>query len=169
MKNNILRFSEFISESQNVNESGIPIYRGAIYTPERTIKRNKLLQELQDLLSQVMDGNLQELTVLAEIPTQGKNTPQYLKDIYAEMGIEKETGKEDSEESMYDPETDVYKGDRDKNPDEPSMNIFVDSEFVVKEIDMEKGLIIGVPYSLKRKSNILVEIDPDTVDEVFIK
>ena len=165
MKNNILRFSQFIKESQDINESGIPVFRGAVFTPERTIKKNRLLQELQDLLGQVMDGSIDEVTVIAEVPTQGKNTPKYLKDIYTEMGIDKGS---DDEESMYDPETEVYRGNRDKHPDEPSMNIFVDSEFLVKEIDMVKGVIIAVPYSLKRKSNVVVEIDPDTVDEVFI-
>lgn len=167
MKSNILRFAQFIKESSDVNESGIPLFRGAVFTPERTIKRNRLLQELQDLLGQVMDGSIEEVTVLAEVPTQGKNTPQYLKDIYAEMGVEK-SGDTEDEDSMYDPETEVYTGDRDKHPDDPSMNIFVDSEFVVKEIDMAKGIIIATPYSLKRK-NVLVEIDPDTVDEIFIR
>ena len=72
---NILRFEQFINESNSVNESGIPLYRGTDFNPERTIKRNRLLQEVQDLLGQVMTGDLTEVTVLADIPTQGKNAP----------------------------------------------------------------------------------------------
>ena len=160
----LLRFFEFVNESNSVNESGIPVFRGANFNPERTIKRNRLLEELQDLLTQVMNGTISEVTVLGEVPTQGKNTPQYLKDIYSEMGVD----IPDEEDDKYDPETDVYVGDRDKNPDDPSQNIFVDSEFVVKEVDFTRNLILATPYSLKRK-NIVVELDPDTVDEVFIK
>jgi hypothetical protein len=165
---NILRFEQFINESNSVNESGIPLYRGTDFNPERTIKRNRLLQEVQDLLGQVMTGDLTEVTVLADIPTQGKNAPQYIKDIYAEMGIEgygEEEETTDLEDDVYDPETDTYKK---ADYEDKERNIFFDSEFVVKEVDMTKGVIIGIPYSLKRK-NILVEIDPENVDEVFIK
>ena len=165
---NILRFAQFINESNSVNESGIPLYRGADFNPERTIKRNRLLAELQDLLGQVMSGDISELTVLADIPTQGKNAPQYIKDIYAEMGIEGYGEEEETDElvdDVYDPETDTYKK---ADYEDKERNIFFDSEFIVKEVDMTKGVIIGIPYSLKKK-NILVEIDPENVDEVFIK
>ena len=154
----ILKFSEFI------NESGIPLYRDTAINPEKTIKRNKLLQELQDLLTRFAEGEISEISVLAEIPTQGKNAPQYLKDIYAEMGV---TGGEEDEDD-YDPETDVYTGNRDLNPDEPKQNIFVDSEFLVKDVDEARNVIIAIPYSLKKK-NVLVEITPEMVDEAFIK
>lgn len=162
---NILSFDSFLNEShfEGVNESGIPLYRGTVFTPERVLKRNKLLREIQDLLGQVAEGYIDEVSVLAEIPTQGKNAPQYLKDIYAEMGM---SGEED-DDSMYDPETDVYTGSRDKHPDETGTNVFVDSEFIVKDVDMTKGVILATPHSLKRKG-IIVEIDPELVDEVFI-
>jgi hypothetical protein len=165
---NILRFAQFINESNSVNESGIPLYRGTDFNPERTIKRNRLLAEVQDLLGQVMSGDLTEVTVLADIPTQGKNAPQYIKDIYAEMGMEgygEDEETEDLADDVYDPETDTYKK---SDYEDKERNIFFDSEFVVKEVDMTKGVIIGIPYSLKKK-NILVEIDPENVDEVFIK
>jgi hypothetical protein len=162
---NILSFDSFLNESHfgDVNESGIPLYRDAVFTPEKVLKRNKLLKELQDLLNQVAKGYIDELSVLAEIPSQGKNAPQYLKDIYSEMGV----SKEEDEDSMYDPETDVYTGARDKHPDDTDNSVFVDSEFIVKDIDMVKGVILATPHSLKNK-DIIVEIHPDLVDEVFI-
>jgi len=158
----ILRFLEFLNES--VYNVGIPIYRGSSFQPERTIKRNQFIGELQDLLSQVANGTLSEVTVVAEIPTQGKNAPQYLKDIYSEMGYDPSKDTED----MYDPETDVYMGDRSRTADEPSKNIFVDSEFLVKDVDQTRGVIMAVPYSLRRK-NVIVELTPDMIDEAFIK
>jgi hypothetical protein len=142
----ILKFEEFLNE-QSVYNVGVPIYRGNSFEAEKTIKRNALISELQDLLSQVASGALSELTVVAEIPTQGKNAPQYLKDIYSEMG--------------YDPS-------KDRDMDEPSKNIFVDSEFLVKDVDQTRGVIMAVPYSLRRKG-IMVEIAPEMVEEAFIK
>jgi hypothetical protein len=158
----ILRFSDFINE-QSVYNVGVPVYRGTAIEPEKTIKRNKLLMELQDYLAQVMAGTLTEITLVAEIPTQGKNAPQYLKDIYAEMGYDPS-----KEEDMYDEENDTFMGNRDRTGDEPSVNIFVDSEFIVKDVDLTKNVILATPYSLKKKG-IVIEIDPAMVDEVFIK
>jgi len=158
----ILRFEQFLNESTyNV---GIPLYRGSSFQPERTIKRNKFIGELKDLLSQVANGTLSEITVIAEIPAQGKNAPQYLKDIYSEVGYDPSKEMEDE----YDPETDVYMGDRSRTADEPTRNIFIDSEFLVKDVDETRGVIIAVPYSLKRK-NVMVELTPDIIDEAFIK
>ncbi len=164
----LLRYREFLNESA-LNESGIPLYRGAVFTPEKNIKRNKLLPEIQDLLGQVMSGELKEVTVVADLPAQGKNAPQYLKDIYSEMGIDIEKMGEDDDDDSYDPETDVYMGKRD-SVDEPKRNIFVDSEFLIRNVDMEKGVILGTPYSLRiKKPDIVVEIHPDLVYEVFVK
>jgi|688.fasta_scaffold724122_2 hypothetical protein len=164
----ILRFIDFVNESYSVNESGVPLYRGTNFDPERTIKRNRLLPELQDILAQVMSGDLSEVTVLADIPTQGKNAPQYIKDIYAEMGMKSPDEEvDDSGDDIYDPETDTYTR-RSGMGDDTERNIFVDSEFLVKDIDMTKGVIIGIPYSL-RKKNVMVELDPETIDEVFVK
>ena len=178
---NILRFAQFVNESNSsLNESGIPLYRGRSFNAEKSIKRNKLLGELQDLLSQVMTGSISELTVLADIPAQGKNAPQYVKDMYAAMGISgyekaKEEGEKEGEEEIegeeeddtYDPETGTYTKAK-YSMEEPERNIFIDSEFVVKDIDMTKGVILGIPYSLKRK-NIVVELDPEAIDEVYIR
>lgn len=158
----ILRFSQFVNESNSVNESGIPLYRGTDFNSERTIKRNRLLPELQDLLGQVMSGDLEEVTLIAEIPSQGKNAPQYIKDLYAEMGMRSKPTEMEYEEG--DEFIDKFQDDEE----DIESNIFVDSEFIVKEIDMVKGVILGIPYSMRNK-NIVIEIDPDNVDEVFIK
>jgi hypothetical protein len=159
----ILKFLDFINE-QSVYNTGVPLFRGTSFEPERTIKRNKLISELKSLLTQVMNGTLSEITLVAEIPTQGKNAPQYLKDIYSEMGYDPSRDNED----QYDEENDTYLGNRNRTGDEPSTNIFVDSEFLVKDVDEARNVIIAVPYSLKRK-NVLVEITPEMVDEAFIK
>lgn len=152
---NILRFRDYINESF-LNESGVPVYVGTAVNPERTIRRNLLVQELISLLGQVHSGALKEVSVLADIPTQGKNAPEYLRDVYKELGVE-------DEEDQYDPETDVYTGRRDTEK-----NVFVDSEFIVKDIDANTGVIVATPYSLKNQ-NVLVEISMEDVEEIFIK
>ena len=159
---NILRFSDFINE-QSVYNVGVPIFKGTAINPEKTVKRNKLLPELQGYLSQIMSGDLTEVTLVAEIPSQGKNAPQYLKDIYSEMGYDPS-----KEEDMYDKENDTFLGNRDRTGDDPINNIFVDSEFIVKDVDMDRNIILATPYSMKRKG-IIIEIEPAMVDEVFIK
>jgi hypothetical protein len=162
---NILKFQEFINESNSLNESGIPLYRGSNFNPEKTIKRNMLLPELQNLLDQLRSGSISEVTVLGEVSTQGKNTPEYLRDLFKETGTEQEGETEDIEDDMYDPETGTWKK---ADYEEKQRNIFVDTEFILKDVDMVKGVVIGIPYSL-RKKNIVVELDPETIDEVFIK
>ena len=143
---NILRFQDFLNES--VYNVGVPVYRGSSFEPEMTIKRNRVIPEIQNFLSQVASGSLSELTVIAEIPSQGKNISPYLKDVYSELG--------------YDPSKDRGISD------EPSKNVFVDSEFLVKDVDEAKGIIIATPYSLRRK-NVLVELTPEIIEEIFVK
>jgi len=142
----ILRFQEFLNES--VYSVGVPVYRGNSLDPEVTIKRNRVVSEIQTYLSQVASGNLSEVTVVADIPLHGRNMPSYLKDVYSEVG--------------YDPSKDKGIGD------EPSKNVFVDSEFLVKDVDEAKGVIIATPYSMRRKQ-IMIEITPEIIEEIFIK
>lgn len=161
----ILKFQEFINESNSLNEAGVPLYRGSSFNPEKTIKRNMLLPELQNLLDQLRSGSISEVTVLGEVPTQGKNAPEYLRDLFKETGAEPEDETEDIEDDVYDPETETWKkSDYEKK----ERNIFVDTEYILKDVDMTKGVVLGIPYSL-RKNNIVVELDPETIDEVFIK
>jgi hypothetical protein len=161
---NILRFQEFINESISLNESGVALYRGSSFNPEKYVKKNAVLPELQNLLSQLMSGSLSEVTILADIPTQGKNAPEYLKDIFKETDIQSGSEYEDGDD-IYDPDTETWKK---RDYEEREKNIFVDSEFLLKDVDMVKGVVLGIPYSL-RKKNIVVEIDPETIDEIFIK
>jgi hypothetical protein len=142
----ILRFTEYLNES--VYAVGVPVYRGNSFDPEVTIKRNRVLDELQKYLSQVASGTLTEVTLVADIPLHGKNMPSFVRDVYAEAG--------------FDPTKERELGG------EPSKNVFVDSEFLVKDVDLAKGVVIATPYSLRRKE-IMVEIAPEIIEEIFVK
>ena len=141
----ILKFSQF---SESLKESGIPVYRGSSVQSEKTVKSNGVMEEIKDALEKMKSGQISEISVVAEIPTYGKRAPAYIKDIFAEAGIE-------SSDDMYD-----ERGEE--------RNIFVDSEFIVKGIDPEKGSIIATPYSL-RKKGIEIEIDPNDIIEIFYR
>jgi len=141
----VLRFTQF---AERINEGAIPIYRGTSFQPERNIKGTSIMSELKAALEQIKMGQISEVSVVAGIPTQGKRAPEYLKDVFAAAGV-------NSPEDMYD-----ARGQE--------RNIFVDSEFIVKGLNPEKGTIIGTPYSLRRKG-IEIEIDPMDVQEIFYK
>lgn len=141
----VLRFQDFVNES--VYNPGVPVYRGNNLNPEQTIKRNRVISEIENYLSEVASGTLSEVTVVADIPLQGKNMPEYLKDVYSEVG--------------YDPS-------KDREYEGSSRNVFVDSEFLVKDVDESRGVIIASPYSMRRKG-ILIEIKVESIEEIFIK
>lgn len=141
----VLRFQDFVNES--VYNTGVPVYRENNLNPEQTIKRNRVISEIENYLSEVASGTLSEVTVVADIPLQGKNMPEYLKDVYSEVG--------------YDPS-------KDRDSEGASRNVFVDSEFLVKDVDESRGVIIASPYSMRRKG-ILIEINVESIEEIFIK
>ena len=149
----ILRYKQFLFEN-SINEGSVPIYRGKSFDPAETIKSTEILKRIQSFLSELSAGNISEINVVAEIPTQGKNTPDYLKGIYSDNEMEDDT---------YDAENDTYGGRRDYEE-----TIFVDSEFVVVDVDMEKGVVLGQPRSLRNK-DVVVEIAPNRIEEIFVK
>lgn len=148
----LLRFNEFLLEN-NINEGSIPIYRGKSFNPIDSIKTSQIISRIQSFLDEVAAGNISEVTIVAEIPSQGKNAPDYLKDIYKET---------ETEIDDYDSENDTYSGRKDYDE-----TVFVDSEFVVTDVDVENGVVIAEPHSLKGK-DIVVEIPPSKIEEIFV-
>lgn len=141
----ILRFDQF---KGSINEAAIPVYRGGSFDPEKKIKSSSIMDELSKAISDKGNGLISEISIVAEIPTQGKRAPEYLKDVFAKAGIK-------SGEDMYDERG----GEK---------SVFVDSEFVVQSLDKENGTIRAIPYSMKRKG-IEIDIEPSQVIEIFYK
>lgn len=162
----VFRFNDFIKKYfNNIKESSIPLYKNNnIFKPEKTVKKTEILFTIKKLLEQQEEGIIKEINVVAEIPTQGKNAPEYLEDVYNEM----ERYYNEKYKDAYDPETGIYMGNRYKNPDEPKYYVYIDSEFIIKDVDLEEKILIGTPYSLRHKG-IVVKINPDNVDEIHIK
>lgn len=141
----ILRFEQFKGE---LNEAAIPVYRGSSFQPEKKIKSTSVMEEISKGILDMKNGLIKEISVVAEIPTQGKRAPEYLKSVFADAGIK-------SGDDMYDA------SGREKS-------VFVDSEFIVKSVDKEMGTIRAIPYSMKRKG-IEIDIEPSQVIEIFYK
>jgi hypothetical protein len=159
---------------KEVFEAAIPVYNelefasGSSSEPDFTAKYSELIDIVEDFLERKKAGEIDEVTVIADVPTQGKGAPDYVTDIIRK---ERERIASIMRSQGYDPEVDDIDIDRfgDKR------NIFFDSEFVVDSIERDSsgkgGKIVGIPYSYYKKGEMdkKAYIDPLKVDEVFYK
>lgn len=168
-KNQILMEVRTIPKS---SYSNIPVYdeikfmKNVNLPPEKNIKSSEVIKTLKELLSSRSDGKIKKITVVAEIPTQGKGTPEYIRE-YIQKERErlaakyfKRTGKEvDPKSKEFEKELDRYGNER---------TIFFDSEFIVDRIEKIglKEFVIGIPYSLQ-KHGFEAPISPDNIEEIF--
>jgi hypothetical protein len=135
--------------------------------PEMNIKYSEVASTLRDLLKKKEMGEIQEVLVIAEIPTQGKGAPDYIKDIIAQereriarkYKAQRGIDIDDDREGDFDFDVDRFGNQR---------SIFFDSEFIVDRIDIIDGkeYIIGIPVSLKDKG-YEAKIAPIKVEEIY--
>jgi hypothetical protein len=152
--------------------SVIPVYNEVKFTrdvkssPEQNIKYSEVISTLEKLLQLQDAGEIKKITVVAEVPTQGKGTPQYIQDIIQKerervaMAYKLRTGKEINPNSPdFDFDIDRFGNQR---------TIFFDSEFIVKRIEKigTKEYVIGTPASLEKKG-FEAPIAPIKVEEIF--
>lgn len=149
-------FVNFLGESE-IFEGAIEVRDETNIKAIKTIKNSEVLGELQSLLTQRDAGEIARVTVLADVPTQGKNAPQYIKDIFAEYKADEDT-EQYSEGGGYEGSSTI---DRYGN----ERTIFIDSEFIVNSVDTEKKSINATPYSLRRKG-IEIEIPAKDIWEI---
>jgi hypothetical protein len=161
-----------------MNESSgiIPVYNELNFRknmsapPEMELRYSKVIPKVKELLSQQESGIIQSIHAIAEVPTQGKNAPSYVKDV---MDREREriirNYKEDIGKALDD-ETKMDDFDFDVDRFGNQRTVFFDSEFIIVgvEEDSDKkggGFIIGVPVSMQDKG-YKVKIAPLNVDEI---
>lgn len=161
----------------SINESGIiPVYNEVEFrknmsaSPEIELQYSKVIPKIKELLSQQESGIIQSINIIAEVPTQGKNAPSYVKDV---IDREREriirNYKEDKGKTIDD-ETKMDDFDFDVDRFGNQRTVFFDSEFVVVGVEENPdkkggGFIIGVPVSLQDKG-YKVKIAPLNVDEI---
>ena len=176
----LLEFESFFNFLIKENETkvGIPIYNENIFMqsnnakPAMIVKAPELISTLTRLLEDQEKGDIAKVIIVAEIPTQGKNAPEYVK---KDVQIERDRMAK-RKFALYGSR--VERADRPEEEDyTDAINIFVDSEFIVKGVinKLGKDYIIAIPDSKKRKAEssqsemeyYTVYIEPKQVDEVF--
>jgi hypothetical protein len=163
-------YSAGVSES---TYSAIPVFNELEFKkninvkPEMNVKYSEVAATLKDLLKKKEMGEIQEVLVIAEVPTQGKGAPDYIKDIIAQereriarkYKAQRGIDIDDDREADFDFDVDRFGNQR---------SIFFDSEFIVDRIDVIDGkeYIIGIPVSLKDKG-FEAKIAPIKVEEIY--
>jgi hypothetical protein len=169
---------EYELYEEALNEGAIPVYdedkfaKDVKAAPEMEIKSTQIPAVVEGLLDRVEKGELKQVTVIAEIPTQGKNAPDYVRDL---MTKERERMAK-RQQALY--------GSRIERADRPAeeeyrdeINVFVDSEYFIEGVVREIGNdhLIGIPASfyskVKRepstKEYYSVKISPSQIDEIY--
>jgi hypothetical protein len=175
IKRHVTKDSASVMEARTTPKSSysvVPVYnevkfmRDVKSSPEQNIKYSEVIPTLEKLLQLQDAGEIKKITVVAEVPTQGKGTPQYIQDIIQKerervaMAYKHKTGKE------IDPNSPDFDFDVDRFGNQRS--IFFDSEFIVKRIEKIGTMeyVIGTPASLEKKG-FEAPIAPTKVEEIF--
>lgn len=157
---------EAYGEEEILKEGNIPVYdeqkfiKNVHVKPEMDINANQVCATIEGLLDRVESGELQKVSVVADVPTQGKNAPQYVRDLMAQerrrLGIKYSRNPEEFPEGgrlevRKTPDGDPYQEFTGE------INVFIDSEFVVLGVVREPGkdhlLAIPASYALRAKTN----------------
>lgn len=162
----------------SLNEDIIPVYNEDEFTknintkPVKVLKYSQVIPALKEMLKQQKNGEIDKIYVIADVPTQGKDAPDYVQNIIdtererlarkwkSEIGKNIEMGMDKKD---FDFDLDRF-GDKS--------TIFFDSEFIVDGIQTvtrkgtSKEMIVGIPFSLKNKG-FKAFIEPIKVDEIY--
>jgi hypothetical protein len=172
---NLLEFESFDS----LNESSyVPVYNNKEFLknpgakPESQYNVVSVIQGIEKLVERLDAGEISKITVIADVPTQGKRAPLYVKDTIEteKRRIASQMAKAQGKE-ILDPEALDF--DRYGN----KRNIFFDSEYIVDGVvdGIGKKYIIGIPASLyskamqdeESKKYYSVEIYGDQIEEIY--
>jgi hypothetical protein len=131
---------EYESYENPVNEGAIPVYDEAEFVkntkakPEMEIKWTQIPATVEGLLNKVEAGELASVTVIADLPTQGKNAPAYVRDLMTkerERMAQRQQAIHGSRIERADrPEEEEYRDE---------INVFVDSEYSIEGVVREVG------------------------------
>ena len=161
-----------------VNEGAIPVYdedkfvKDVKAKPEMEIKWSQIPAVVEGLLAKVEAGELEDVKVIADIPTQGKNAPAYVRDL---MDKERERMAK-RQQALYGSR--IERADRPEDDEyRDEINVFVDSEYVIEGVVREVGkdYLIGIPNSFvntvkrepSKKEYYTVKISPAQVIEIY--
>ncbi len=158
----------FESYQEPILEAAIPVYdedefdKNPNAEPEISAKVTQIVSVVEDLLKRVEEGEIEGVTIVADIPSQGKNAPAYIQDVIA------------AERARMAKRKFAIHGSRIEREDRPEeedytdeINIFVDSEFFAEGVERNASgdFVLGIPRSFARK----VEMDPSLKEKYMVK
>ena len=169
---------EYESYENQVNEGAIPVYnedefiKNTKSAPDMEIKWTQIPSVIEGLLAKVDSGEFKKVAVIADLPTQGKNTPPYVRDLMTkerERMAQRQQAINGSRSERADrPEEEEYRDE---------INVFVDSEYTVEGVIKEgvNDYIIAIPDSfvskVRREPSLreyyTVKIDPSQIMEIY--
>jgi hypothetical protein len=166
--------SLFEDYSNKVNEGSTPLYNELDFkkninaAPVEELKYSEIIPRLRDLLAQKEMGSVENINVIAEVPTQGKGAPDYIKDIIAQERERLARQYKSTIGKKIGSDVEAEEFDFDVNRFGDQRTIFFDSEFIVDRIENVGGndMIIGIPASLPDKG-YEAKISPMKVDEIY--
>ncbi len=168
--NNLKLFEDFAT---SIYEAVTPVYdeskfrKNVNIKPEMELKYSEVISSLRDMLAKRDLGQVEKITVIAEVPTQGKGAPDYVKDII-DQERERLAMQHKSIIGKDIDSTDAEEFDFDVNRFGDKRTIFFDSEFIVDRIETIDGkdYVIGIPVSLKDKG-YEAKILPIKIEEIY--
>lgn len=169
---------EYESYESPVNEGAIPVYNEDEFVkntkskPDMEIKWTQIPAVVEGLLNKVESGEIKAVTVVADVPTQGKNAPEYVRDL---MTKERERMAK-RQQALYGSR--IERADRPEEEEyRDEINVFVDSEYTIEGVVREVGkdYLIGIPASFvgkvqrepSLKEYYTVKIAPQQVIEIY--
>jgi hypothetical protein len=159
----LLEFESYSPVNEFEVKGGIPVYNEPEFVknprmkPAMIVKTPELISVVDKFVQDQENGEISLVTVVADIPTQGKRVPAYVVDELAaerkRMAARKAAIYGSRTERADRPEDEEYTDD---------INIFVDSEFIVQGIvnKLGKDYVIGIPdyYTTYIEPNQIIEV-----------
>lgn len=168
-----MRHIKIYEDFSPVNENSVELYNDGDFAqtggePEAKVKINDIPNVIEGLIARKEAGEIDTITIVADIPMQGKRKPAYVDELIQQAKAEvalrarREAGSDAEAAAPSDVE-------RASVMDE----IFFDSEFIVDRIEkLSDGIfIVGIPYSLKKKAErdpafYSAMISPNQIEEI---
>ncbi len=126
---------EYESYENQVNEGAIPVYDEAEFIkdtkskPEMEIKWTQIPAVIEGFLSKIESGELASVNVIADLPTQGKNAPEYVR----ELMTKERTRMAQRQQAIHGSR--MERADRPEDEeDTDEINVFVDSEYAIEGV-----------------------------------
>jgi len=167
---------EFESYDSNINKAKIPVYneddhiKNPSGEPEMMVPEEDLIEIVGILLGSQSQGKIEMIVADANIPSQGKNAPDYIKD-----EISKERDRMAKRKyAIYGSR--IEKDDRPEDDYVDAINLYVDSEYVITGTGTNNGeeCVLAIPRSFYVKTQrdpslaqkYTIYLSPKQIEEV---